>query len=62
MRPKLVYVPTPVKCPIPNIPLSPQYPVITKGATPAEFVKWCIITNRMCRTDNKIIRAHFEGY
>ena len=35
---------------------NPSYPVIMADATPSEFVKWCLVSNKMCRDNNQQLR------
>lgn len=59
---KTVYLPVTAKCPAPIIPSSPDYPRLSSTATPPEFVKWCVVSNKMCRDDNEELRILLNGY
>lgn len=64
--PKTVYVPTPVKCPKPNIPIQPYYPVY--DLTDADkthsdkIMKAYALSLKMCVGQNKMMRKQLEGY
>lgn len=63
---KIVYVPTPVKCPQPVIYPEPDYPVRhliqADKANPSAVVKSFAISLRQCIVHNKLLRAQLEGY
>ncbi len=56
MKPKLVYIPTPVDCPKPKLSPPLGYPALSSNASSSEFVRWCIVSQVMCRSDNKALR------
>jgi hypothetical protein len=64
--PKTVYVPTPVKCPTPNIPIEPYYPIYDLSELdknqPGKVLKSYAMSLKMCMGQNKIMRKQLEGY
>lgn len=59
---KTVYLPVAAKCPAPTIPSAPDYPRLSANANAPEFVKWCVVSNKMCRDDNNELRMILSGY
>jgi len=59
-EPKVVYIPT--KCPAPIVSPAPAYPKIDLNANAADFAKWCIITNKICRSHDEDCMIKLEGY
>lgn len=53
---KTVYVPTPVDCPKPKLQPLPKLPELSRTPTPAEFAKWCVVTNKTLLTELKACR------
>jgi hypothetical protein len=64
--PKIVYVPTPVKLPAPEIPIEPHYPIYDFSELdknqPGKVLKSYAISLKMCIGQNKIMRKQLEGY
>lgn len=63
---KIVYVPTPVKCPRADIPIEPHYPVLnlTKADKlhPDNVMKAYALSLKMCIGQNRVMRKQLEGY
>ena len=57
---KKVYMPISAPCPHINLPVYPIYPQINEDATPSEFVKWCLVSNKMCRDNNQQLRMIYD--
>lgn len=61
-QPKVVYVPTPVKCPTSKIPLEPKYLPITKDISDADYVKAMTYNLKLCKDNDKNLRVLLDGY
>jgi hypothetical protein len=63
---KVVYVPTPVKCPRANIPAEQHYPVYdltdADKLHPDNVMKAYAVSLKMCVGKNKVMRKQLEGY
>jgi PBP1b-binding outer membrane lipoprotein LpoB len=61
-QPKIVYVPTPVRCPTPKIPREPNYLPITQTMIDTNYVKAITVNYKMCRDNNKQLRKGYAAY
>jgi hypothetical protein len=63
---KVVYVPTPVKCPRADIPAEQHYPIydLTEAdkLRPDNVMKAYAVSLKMCVGENKVLRKKLEGY
>lgn len=59
--PKVVYVPTPVSVPKPKLSPLPTLPTLSSIATPAQFVRWCVVSNKMLEVELHGCRRQLEG-
>ena len=60
--PKQVYIPIAQKCVIPEIPTKPLYPILSANSTAPDFVKWCLISNKMCKNYNNELLTILNSY
>lgn len=59
---KTVYVPISGKCSYPTLSPEPDYPKISANNTdPATFVKWCVVSNKMCRDREEQLKTIMES-
>jgi hypothetical protein len=63
---KVVYVPTPVKCPRADVPIDPRYPVLDLNDAdklhPNNVMKAYALSLKMCIGQNRVMRKQLEGY
>jgi uncharacterized lipoprotein YmbA len=52
----LAYVPVPVNLPVPNLLAEPNYPKIAPNASPSDFVRWCLVTVKLAKSDASACR------
>ena len=59
--PRHIYIPV-NNTKIIDIPTAPNYPTVNKNSNAPEFVKWCIISVKMCKMDDKALREIIGVY
>ena len=59
---QVVYVPTPIPCPKAEVPSPPEYPVITRGATPKQVIEFFLLKTALQEGYISQLLAVLGGY